>query len=113
METEKAHPENVMAPLKLGYAVRLLEDRGHRVSLLDMETGKYTEEDIRQAFQSVRPEVVVLHGITTAVPVMKRLALYVRQRLPGTLVVVLGQHATALPGEFIFDGSPFHAAIQY
>jgi radical SAM superfamily enzyme YgiQ (UPF0313 family) len=113
METEKAHPENVMAPLKLGYAVRLLEDRGHRVSLLDMETGKYTEEDIRQAFQSVRPEVVVLHGITTAVPVMKRLALYVRQRLPGTLVVASGQHATALPGEFIFDGSPFHAATQY
>jgi len=109
----KAHPENVMAPVKLGYAIRLLEDRGHRVVMLDMETGLYTEDDVREALRSVRPEVVVLHGITTAVPVMKRLALYIRQQLPGSLVVASGQHATARPEDFIFDGSPFHTATQF
>ncbi|MFT5432269.1 MAG: hypothetical protein ACI9OJ_002968, partial [Myxococcota bacterium] len=34
----KAHPENVMAPIKLGYAVSLLEQRGHHVTLIDTET---------------------------------------------------------------------------
>jgi len=108
-----AHPENVMAPVKLGYSVRLLRQHGHHVTLMDTETGAYTQEDIETAISLMQPDVVVVHGITTAVPSMRQTANYVRNVVPNALVVASGQHATARPQDFLYDGSPFHCAPQF
>ena len=105
----KAHPENVMAPVKLGYAVSLLEQRGHHVTLIDTETGLYSQEDVIRTLRTMRPEVIVLHGITTAVPSIQRMGRLARELLPDALLVASGQHATARPQDFLHPGSPFHA----
>ena len=110
---KKAHPENVMAPIKLGYSVRLLRQRGHHVTLMDTETGAYTQQDIESAIALMKPDVVVIHGITTAVPSMRQTANFVRNTLPNSLIVASGQHATARPQDFLYDGSPFHCAPQF
>ena len=112
-EIEKAHPENVMAPIKLGYAVSMLEERGHHVTLIDGETGAYARDDVIRTLRTMRPDVVVLHGITTGVPQIVRLGHSVREMLPEALVVASGQHATARPDDFLYDGSPFHACPLY
>jgi radical SAM superfamily enzyme YgiQ (UPF0313 family) len=108
-EIHKAHPENVMAPLTLGYAMAILEAHGHRVTLVDTETGAYTEGDLQQITRSLAPDVVVLDGITTAVPSILRTARFVRQQLPRTLLIASGEHATAKPGDYLHPGSPFDA----
>ncbi len=112
-EIRRAHPENVMAPVKLGYAVTLLEQRGHHVTLIDGETGAYTRDDVVRTLRTMQPEVVILHGITTAVPQIQRMGRVVRDLLPDSLLVASGQHATARPSDFLYPGSPFHAAPQY
>lgn len=112
-DIDKAHPENVMAPIKLGYAVSLLQQRGHQVTLMDTETGTYTRDDMMRTLRTMRPDVVVLHGITTAVPSIIRTARVVRDMLPDSLVIASGQHATARPQDYLYEGSPFHAASQY
>jgi radical SAM superfamily enzyme YgiQ (UPF0313 family) len=110
---KKAHPENVMAPIKLGYSVRMLRRRGHHVVLMDTETGAFTPQDVESAISLMKPDVVVVHGITTAVPSMRQTADYVRSRLPNALIVASGQHATARPQDFLHPGSPFHCAPQF
>jgi anaerobic magnesium-protoporphyrin IX monomethyl ester cyclase len=112
-EIKKAHPENVMAPLELGWAVSLLERRGHRATLVDTETGAYTEADVQRAVREGRPDVVVIVGITTAMPSVERLGRYVRAALPGAYLVAAGQHATARPGDLLGAGSPFDACLAY
>jgi len=112
-EIRKAHPENVMAPIKLGYAVSLLESRGHRVTFIDGETGAYTRDDVLMTMRTMQPHIVVLHGITTAVPSIQRMGHLTRDLLPNALVVASGQHATARPQDFLYEGSPFHACPQY
>ena len=112
-DIDKAHPENVMAPVKLGYAVRLLQQRGHHVMLIDTETGAFTRDDVLLAIRKSEPDVVVLHGITTAVPTLRKTARFVRETHPDALVVASGQHATARPQDYLYAGSPFHCAAQY
>ncbi len=112
-EIRKAHPENIMAPIKLGYAVALLERRGHRVTFIDGETGSYRREDVLMTMRTMRPDVVVLHGITTAVPSLQRMGRLTREILPDALIVASGQHATAAPSDYLYDGSPFQACPQH
>lgn len=112
-EMRKAHPENVMAPLELGYAVRLLEERGHQAELVDTETGAYTEQDVQRIVRDARPSVIVIVGITTAMPSVMRLGRFVREALPDAFVVAAGQHATARPGDFFQEGRPFDACLLY
>lgn len=102
-----------MAPVKLGYAVTLLEQRGHHVTLIDTETGLYRRSDVVRTLRTMRPDVVVLHGITTAVPSIVRMGRVARELLPDALIVASGQHATARPSDYLFEGSPFDAAPQY
>ncbi|MEC8024090.1 MAG: radical SAM protein [Myxococcota bacterium] len=112
-EIRKAHPENVMAPIKLGYAVSLLEQNGHHVTLLDSETGAYMRSDVIRTMRTMRPDVVVLHGITTAVPSIIRMGVVAREILPDALLVASGQHATARPQDYLHANSPFQACPLY
>ena len=109
----KAHPENVMAPIKLGTAISLMELSGHRVTLIDGETHAFTREDVLRAFRTGRPDIVILHGITTAVRSVNELGQAARDLLPGALIVASGQHATARPGDFFKDRGVFDACAQY
>ncbi len=114
----QAHPENVMAPIKLGTATSLMERSGHRVTLIDGETHAYRRSDVVKALDA-RPDVVILHGITTAVPSVLSMGKTVRERLPRAVLVASGQHATARPGDFFVagpDGRPLFdacALVEY
>ena len=112
-DIRRAHPENVMAPIKLGYAVSLLEAHGHHVTFIDTETGGYTRDDVLRTLRTMQPDVVVLHGITTAVPSLIRMGKLVREMLPDVFLIASGQHATAKASDYLYDGSPFHACPQY
>ncbi|MBP7127307.1 radical SAM protein [Myxococcota bacterium] len=106
------HPENCEAPLELGYGAALAEAAGWRWTLLDLETGVFGVQEIADALGRERPEVVLLGGITPAVPWMLRLARDIRDRSPGTLVLAYGQHADALPETLLGPGSGIDACLR-
>ncbi|HOU55296.1 MAG TPA: radical SAM protein [Myxococcota bacterium] len=106
------HPENCEAPLELGYGAALAGIAGWRWTLLDLETGAFGVEETLDALERDRPDLLVLGGITPAVPSMVRLAQGVRQRSPGTLILAHGQHADALPESLIGPGSTIDACLR-
>lgn len=108
-----AHPENVMSPLDIGYAISLLERRGVQAHLIDIEATNASPEAVRRTLLDQAPDTVVLHAITPAVPDALALARFVKDRIPSTRKVVLvGQHASVLPASVLGPASPIDLCIR-
>ena len=108
-----AHPENVMAPLDMGYAAALLLRAGLDVEVLDVEASGADFEEVTSALARQPPEQVVLQMITPAVPQAERLARFVKDRLPGVRqIIAVGQHATVLPETLLGPGAAFDLCIR-
>ncbi len=112
LDRPAAHPENVMAPLVLGWAASLLDQGGHPVRLLDTELGHWDEAALSAAVADFSPDLVVVHATSTSVPLMRTLAARWRRRLPRAFLLATGQHATVLP-ETLLGAEGYHAcALQ-
>jgi len=108
-----AHPENVMAQLDIGYAISLLMRRGVDARLLDLEAERRQPEEVVRQLQRWRPEVLVLHAITPAIPSALSIARAARERVPSLRqVIAVGQHATVLPRTLLEPGSPVDLCIR-
>ena len=108
-----AHPENVMAPLDIGYAVALLSRAGVKVELLDVEASGATPEEVIRSLRRRPPVQVVLQMITPAVPRAEGLARAIKDSLPSVKqIIAVGQHATALPETLLGTDSPFDLCIR-
>ena len=108
-----AHPENVMAQLDMGYAVAGLERAGVTAHMLDLEaTGEGPEQAVAR-LAALRPQVLVLHAITPAVPAALDLARRARARIPSVKrILAVGQHASVLPETLLAHGSPVDTCIR-
>jgi radical SAM superfamily enzyme YgiQ (UPF0313 family) len=109
LDRPAAHPENVMAPLELGWAASLLEGAGHEMILLDTELGHWDGRSLPAAVEAFEPDLVVVHATSTSVPLMLQLAGRWRLKLPRAVLLASGQHATVLP-ETLLEAGAFHAA---
>jgi len=108
-----AHPENVMSPLDIGYAVSLLARAGVPAEIIDVEATNASYEDVLAVLRRVRPTHVFLHAITPAVPDALRLARFARESLPSVRKVVLvGQHATVSPETVLGADSPLDLCLR-
>ena len=113
IEQRRAHPENVMAPLDIGYAMSVLAARGVEARLIDMEAHGHSMEQALALLRGYGPSHLVLHFITSAADPAWKMAATARQRIP-TLrsVIAVGQHATVLPETLLSSGSPFDACVR-
>ena len=108
-----AHPENVMAPVELGYAAALLMRAGQRVRVLDVEASGASPRRVLAALARLRPRQVVLQMITPAVRDALELAQKIRRRLPGVeRIIAVGQHATVLPATLLGPDSGIDLCIR-
>ena len=106
------HPENCEAPLELGYAAALAQRAGWQWTLLDLETGAFDPGEVEEALVWQRPQVLVLGGITPAVPHLVRLARRIRERCGQMRILAHGQHADALPQTLLFPDSGIDACLR-
>ncbi len=112
LERAAAHPENVMAPLKLGWAAALLEQQGCAFRLIDTELGGWDPGRLAREIEADRPDLIVVDGTSTSVPLMLELSGRWRERLPDSLLLAVGQHATILPGTLLGPGGYHACALQ-
>jgi radical SAM superfamily enzyme YgiQ (UPF0313 family) len=108
-----AHPENVMSPLDIGYAVALLARRGITAEIIDVEASNVSYERVQELLRVLRPSHVFLHAITPAVPDALRLAQFAQDELRSVRkVVLIGQHATVLPETVLGAESPIDLCLR-
>lgn len=91
----------------LGAALKL---HGHDVTLMDLRLDRASA--LRSALTSPRPGAVGIScGFTTDVYSTLWTARAVKDAIPGTPVFVGGHHASLIPGDFLFPGSPVDAVV--
>lgn len=93
-------------PMWLSYSAGLLRERGHQVRLLDAPAKGY---DVTRTVTEVRefvPRVVVLDTSTPSVNNDLRIAGVIKGVCPKALVILVGTHVSALPGQ-VMASSPW------
>lgn len=91
------HPENVMAPLHLGYSAAVARRRGHWTRIIDTELGGFTPRSAAAAVLREQPDLLVVDSVTSTATALDDVIREVRANLRGIRCVAVGQHATALP----------------
>jgi radical SAM superfamily enzyme YgiQ (UPF0313 family) len=100
----------MVEPLGLECIGSALKLHGHEVALIDLRLDRSSA--LRTALTSPRPGAVGIScGFTTDVYSTLWTARTVKQATPGTPVFVGGHHASLIPGDFLFPGSPVDAVV--
>jgi hopanoid C-3 methylase len=100
----------MVEPLGLECVGSALKLHGHDVALIDLRLDRSSA--LRSALTSPRPGAVGIScGFTTDVYSTLWTARAVKQTIPGTPVFVGGHHASLIPGDFLFPGSPVDAVV--
>lgn len=91
----------------------LREKLGVRVSLLDLNYEGGDHAHLRRTIESLGPHLVIGLSCYSSFDYMRVMALarFLRRTFPGVPLVAGGYHASALPGDVVFPGSPFDAVI--
>ncbi len=111
----------LLEPLELGYVAAAVPGR-HEVRVLDLRLARRPRKVFEKALKTGRPDVVGFSGYTHEARQVIDLAARVKERFPGTKVVVGGHHATVLPDTYdvpavdaIVRGegtAPFRAVVE-
>jgi radical SAM superfamily enzyme YgiQ (UPF0313 family) len=100
----------MVEPLGLECIGAALKLHGHEVTLIDLRLDRSSA--LRSALTSPRPGAVGIScGFTTDVYSTLWTARAVKETIPGTPVFVGGHHASLIPGDFLFPGSPVDAVV--
>ncbi len=86
---------------------------GVRVELLDLNYEGGDHKHLLQTIESLGPHLLIGLSTYSSFDYMRVMALarFLRRHFPGTPLVTGGYHASALPDDVVFDGSPFDAVI--
>ena len=91
----------------------LRQHLGVRVELLDLNYEGGDHAHLLQTIESLGPHLVIGLSCYSSFDYMRVMALarFLRRHLPDVPLVSGGYHASALPHDVVFDGSPFDAVV--
>lgn len=101
-----SHPENVRAPLDVGYTASLLESKGHKTHFIDMKVRFHNLKMIKSKTDRLKPDLVLIKSQTPSFNLTLKLARKLKDSSQRLRLGVFGQHATVMPDSFLFDDSP-------
>ena len=90
-------------PLGLAYLASVLRNSNFEVVVLDLDLERERLAELPRLLADWRPDIVGLGGLTLQIENAFKIAREVKERLPRTMVVVGGPHASALPEETIHE----------
>ncbi len=84
-------------PVWLCYAAGVLEKEGFEVKLIDAPACGLQSEDIFKIAADFSPELVVVDTSTPSIYNDVRIAATIKEKFPGTFIILVGTHVSALP----------------
>lgn len=93
------HEPQPLQPMVMSCAATMLHDRGYTVTWNDGISEERTEREFLESIVSEGPDYIVIEAKTPVVKKYWSFTAKVKGLLPGTQVVFVGDHVTALPRE--------------
>ena len=90
------------------------EHTGVRVEILDLNYEGGDHHDLQRTIEGLGPFLVIGLSLYSSFDYMRVMALarFLRETYPDVPMVAGGYHASAVPGDVVFDGSPFDAVVR-
>lgn len=107
-----SHPQNNTPPVDIGYCASILDKNGYRTSFIDiLELLKIKKLSIFiNSVKRLKPDIVIIHTTTTTAKLAIDLAMKIKSEL-NIPIFSMGQHPTAMPETFLYNGSPIDVCI--
>lgn len=102
----------VYYPIWLAYATGVLEQDGFLVKLVDAPAAGYRQEHILQIADEFQPRLVVVDTSTPSIHNDIKVAEAIKSRLPGSYIILVGPHVTALPEESLRMSTSVDAVVR-
>jgi len=94
---------NIIQPLGIAYIAAILEKIGVEVKIIDCAIGISFDELYKRILEE-NPSIIGITSTTPAFIKAKKVASFVRQRLPKAKIIIGGAHMTAMPQEVMQTG---------
>lgn len=108
--TKNFHLRNPKPPFELGYLISILRKHNHRVKLIDCIVTHSTLNELVEQELEFNPDTIVISALTYTGQLCLDFSTQVKRHIK-TKIIVVGQYASSIPENFIFEGSPVDIAI--
>jgi radical SAM superfamily enzyme YgiQ (UPF0313 family) len=92
-------------PIGLAFLSAYMKERGHEVSLIDMQGLLMGSEELGAQLAAYQPELVGVTAMTPTIPEALQVAKIARRKVPGAKVVLGGVHPTLDPAGVLADAN--------
>jgi len=99
-------------PIWLAYCAGVLEEAGHGISFIDAPARGYDLNECLMQVEKLRPKLVIMDTSTPSIINDIKVGEAVKKISPGTFIVLVGTHASALPEETLEESSAIDAIAR-
>lgn len=103
------HPEHILAPLDIGYAVSLLEKKGHDSDFLDLRINRLSFKKIIELLKKKKPDVLLIKPGFFSVDFAKKISVSFKSLIK--LIGCYGPISTTHPERFLYENSKIDFCI--
>ena len=99
-------------PIWLAYATGVLEQDGFQVKLVDAPAAGYDLQTVLELVDDLNPHLVIIETSTPSIFNDLEVADAIKSRYPGSFILCVGPHVTALPEETLSFSSSLNAVAR-
>jgi len=99
-------------PMWLAYCAGVLEETGHQISFMDAPARGYDLKESLFKAEKLQPQLVVMDTSTPSIINDIKVGEELKKILPGTFIVMVGTHASALPEEILRQNNSIDAIAR-
>jgi len=99
-------------PIWLAYATGVLEQDGFQVKLVDAPAADYDLQTVLELVDDLNPHLVIIETSTPSIFNDLEVAEAIKSRCPGSFILCVGPHVTALPEETLSLNSSLDAVAR-
>lgn len=106
------HPRDLMWPVSMLYTRSILEARGITAEVLDTWPHVVPVRQLTKEILARDPTFLFLETRSPTASITLELARQIRRLRPAIEIWGIGQHASEMPEDFLFEGSPFTGCVN-
>lgn len=106
-----SHPRDLLWPVSMLYAQAQARLAGWRAEIIDLHVEPFDEDELTRRLRAMAPDLVLVDSTTPTMAAARRLAARLKQGDGAVKIWGVGQHASELPGDLLYPGTPFDGCL--
>lgn len=110
-EKKHIHPRDILPPLAIGYAARILEDKGYEIKFIDNRIETLAENKLARLSIEWNPDIIFLYTESWGLDSCIAYANDIKKLRKNMLIIAIGPLVSCAPETLVYKGSSIDAAL--